>query len=70
MMAKRRREKKNEEEEFLEKKKKEEEGNITIALFSLGRGTNKHILPSFKKVSVFFLFSALCSNREKKEELS
>jgi hypothetical protein len=49
-----------------------EEENTTIELFNPDRGTNKHVLPSFKKVPVFFSFSALCSDRKrgKKEELS
>jgi hypothetical protein len=37
------------------RKKEEQEGNITIALFNPDRGTNKHVLSSFKKVPVFFL---------------
>jgi hypothetical protein len=35
-------------------------------LFNPDRGTNKHVLSSFKKVPVFFSFSALCRQREKK----
>jgi hypothetical protein len=66
MMTRRRGEKKNEEEEFWEKKEKK--GNITIALFNPERGTNKHVLSSFKKVSVFFSFSALCSEREREKK--
>jgi len=55
MMAKIREEKGIEERRggvFWEEEKKE---NITIALFNPDRGTNKLVLPSFKKVPVFFL---------------
>jgi hypothetical protein len=60
---------KKEEEEFLKRKKEEEEeeGNITIALFNPDRGTNKHVLPSFKKC-LSFSFSALCGKRQREEK--
>lgn len=73
-------EKKKKEEE--EKKKKEEEEEEfffvekrkrrTIALFNPDRASNRHVLPSFRKVLVFFSFSrtALRSRRGKEEELS
>jgi hypothetical protein len=78
MMAKIREEKGIEERRggvFGEEEKKE---NITIALFNPDRGTNKLVLPSFKKVPVFFLSLRYVGKererekhrREKKEELS
>lgn len=60
-------EKKKEEEEGKEEKptttsKKEEEAeeeNINITLFNPVRGTNKHVLSSFKKVPVFFFLLSM-----------
>ncbi len=49
------------------KKKKKKKGNITIALFNPDRGTNKHVLSSFKKVPVFFL-SLRYVEKERKEK--
>lgn len=70
---------KTEEKKKKKKRKKKEEffscrKRRTIALFNPDRATNKHVLPSFKKVPVFFFlfirYVAIDRERKKKKNCS